>query len=165
MRSMIALIVIGVMFGAVGMEGYREFIDTRPSLIVQQDVQEGGTVIQGGILRVHIKQARKVDCDTRITRILWQWDVLFPTEKYKIQVGGEGVVEPDSGNLGFTVGIPIPLELPPGDYNYQSYFYVNCAGFFHNRTEVVTTKPIPVKVVSNPALKNVSSGGFIFPQK
>lgn len=121
-------ICIGIVAGTVVCTiGWRAVQDSRP--ILYEDASTPESVVNGLGFVVQLKLTTDRKCPGTVTRVLWRFVPASNGGNLPQVVGVRGPDNPVANSAGpdFQIILPRPLELPPGDWHYQSRTTYSCS--------------------------------------
>lgn len=150
-------VLIGLVLGAalVGM------LDLRVPVQVGDMREVDGITARGGRLDLLVHMDRAEPCVNLTTRFLWTWtEVDGQRMRMFVPLGSASMgVSPLAGkDQRFVLSVPIPPDLPEGEWFYRSRVVDTCPGLFQFPVSTLRETPdIPVQIVARPVIPSKRS--------
>ena len=155
-RTLVLGLLGGVFIGLVLGAALVVVLDLRAPVQIGDIREVDGVAVRGGRLDLLVRMDRAQDCVNVTTRFLWTWtEVDGQRVRMFVSLGSAtmGVLPLVGKDQRFVLSVPIPSDLPEGEWFYRSRAVDTCLGLFQIPVSTARETPdIPVRIVARDAV-------------
>ena len=156
LRTLAAGSLGGILIGLVLGAALIGTLDLRVPTQIEDIRQVDGVSVRGERLDLLVRMDRPEDCVNVTTRFLWTWtEVDGRRVRMFVPLGSAtmGVLPMADKDRRFVFSVPIPPDLPEGEWFFRSRAVDTCPGLFHFPVSTARETPdIPVRIVARSAV-------------
>lgn len=156
LRTLVLGLLGGVLIGLVLGAALVVVLDLRAPVQIGDIREVDGVAVRGGRLDLLVRMDRAQDCTNVTTRFLWTWTEVEGQRVRKfVSLGSAtmGVLPVMGRDQRFVLSVPLPPDLPEGEWFYRSRAVDTCFSLFQLPVSTARETPdIPVRIVARSAV-------------